>query len=132
MADEDARLLDAVEALFRQKAFCPPAAEELARDLGVPLAKVQKLLGLLRERGLLVPAPEGLLFHREAVERACAILAEHFRKEARLESVQFKYLLDTTRKFALPLLDYMDRIGVTRLVGNTRFPKKRPASENSK
>jgi hypothetical protein len=45
------------------------------------------------------------------------------RKEGRLESVQFKYLLDTTRKFALPMLDYLDRAGVTRRVGNTRFPR---------
>jgi hypothetical protein len=37
--------------------------------------------------------------------------------------VQFKYLLDTTRKFAIPLLDYMDKLGLTRRVGNTRFPK---------
>ena len=59
-----------------------------------------------------------------------AILAEHFRKESRLESVDFKYLLNTTRKFALPLLDYLDRIGVTRRVGNTRYPRNlRSASE---
>jgi hypothetical protein len=33
-------------------------------------------------------------------------------------------MLETTRKFALPLLDYLDRIGVTRRVGNTRYQKK--------
>ena len=38
----------------------------------------------------------------------------HLRKEGQLESVKFKYLLDTSRKFAIPLLDYFDRIGVTR------------------
>ena len=69
---------------------------------------------------------ERLLFHREAIDRAREILPAHF-KEGRLESVQFKYLLDTTRKFALPLLDYFDRIGVTRRVGNTRFPKSKGA-----
>jgi hypothetical protein len=37
--------------------------------------------------------------------------------------VKFKYLLDTTRKFAIPLLDYFDRIGVTRRVGYTRYLK---------
>ena len=63
---------------------------------------------------------EELLFHKEAVARAREILVEHLRKEGRLESVQFKYLLNTTRKYALPLLDHFDRIGVTRSVGNTR------------
>jgi len=37
--------------------------------------------------------------------------------------VDFKYLIDTTRKFAIPLLDYMDKIGFTRRMGNTRYLK---------
>ena len=48
-------------------------------------------------------------------------MVEHIEKEGRLESVQFKYLVDTTRKFALPLLDYFDRVGLLRRVGNTRY-----------
>jgi selenocysteine-specific elongation factor len=68
---------------------------------------------------------EGLLFHREAVEQARRLLVEHIQKEGRLESVQFKYLVNTTRRFALPLLDYFDRTGLLRRVGNTRFLKVR-------
>jgi len=71
-----------------------------------------------------VPVGEGLLFHCEAVERARQLLVDHIRKEGRLESVQFKYLVDTTRKYALPLLDYFDRVGLLRRVGNTRYLKK--------
>jgi len=36
------------------------------------------------------------------------------------DEVQFKYLVDTTRRDAVPLLDYFDRIGLTRRAGNTR------------
>ena len=68
----------------------------------------------------------GLLFHHEAITRARELVLTHFRKESRLESVDFKYLLDTTRKFALPLLDHLDRIGVTRRVGNTRYLRESP------
>ena len=57
------------------------------------------------------------------------ILIEFLRKEGRLESVRFKYLLDTARKYALPLLDYFDRIGVTRRTGNTRYLRTRPGQE---
>ncbi len=111
------------------KPFSPPDAAEVASRTGTPPAKVAKMLGLLREHGRLVQVDAaGMLFHRDAVARAREILAEHFRKEGRLESVQFKYLLDTTRKFALPMLDYMDRLGLTRRVGNTRFPKNPPAA----
>ena len=39
--------------------------------------------------------------------------------------MKFKYLVNTTRKFALPLLDYFDRSGLLRRVGNTRYLKVR-------
>ena len=126
--DEDGRLLDTMEALFREKGFSPPSVEEAARQTGVAPDKIKKLLDILRQHERLVQVEPGLLFHREAVDRAREILIAHLRKEGRLESVQFKYLLNTTRKFALPLLDYLDRAGVTRRVGNTRFPRELPSS----
>jgi selenocysteine-specific elongation factor len=124
--DENSRLLDGVEALFRDQAFRPPGAEEVSQQTGIDPKKVEKLLGLLREHERLIQVAPGMMFHCEAIAQAQKRLAEHFHKEGRLESVDFKYLLDTTRKYALPLLDYFDRIGVTRRVGNTRYPKNRP------
>jgi selenocysteine-specific elongation factor len=81
------------------------------------------VLRILREHQRLVAVGEGLLFHSEAVDRARKLLMDHIGKEGRLESVEFKYLLDTTRKYALPLLDYFDRVGLLRRVGNTRYLK---------
>ena len=121
--DRDADHLEAIEASFRQQEFAPPNAAELAEKIGVAPAQIQKLLGILREHQRLVLVGDGLLFHREAVEHARRLLVEHLEKEGRLESVKFKYLLETTRKFALPLLDYFDRTGLLRRVGNTRYLK---------
>ena len=119
--DEDARLLETIEGLFRDQAFHPPSLEEVAQQTGSTREKVEKIFKILREHGRLVQVEKGVLFHAEAVDRAREILIAHLQKEGRLESVQFKYLLDTTRKFALPLLDYFDRTGLMRRVGNTRF-----------
>ena len=124
LGDEDARRLEAIEALFRQQAFSPPSREEIVQQTGIPPAGVEKTLRILREHQRLVAVGEGLLFHGEAVDRARQLLVDHIGKEGRLESVQFKYLLDTTRKFALPLLDYFDRVGLLRRDGNTRYLKK--------
>jgi len=118
---EDTRYVEVIETLFRQQAFRPPGVEELVEKTGAPPATVEKVLRFLREHQRIIAVGEGLLFHREAVERAREVLIEHLRKEGRLESVDFKYLLDTTRKFAIPLLDYFDRVGILRRVGNTRY-----------
>jgi selenocysteine-specific elongation factor len=122
-AQQDAEHLAAIEALFRERAFQPPSGEEIVQATGIPLAAVEKTLKSLREHGHLVWVGQGLLFHREAIELARQRLIEHIRQEGRLESVKFKYLVDTTRKYALPLLDYFDRSGLLRRDGNTRYLK---------
>jgi selenocysteine-specific elongation factor len=122
--EQDRRLLEAVELLFTEQLFQPPSIEEIVGKLKVTAAEATRAVRLLREHDRLVWAAEGLMFHKNAVERAKEILLAHFRDESRLESVRFKYLLDTTRKYAIPLLDHMDRIGVTMRVGNTRYLKE--------
>lgn len=122
-AQQDAEQLAAIEALFRDRAFQPPSVEELVQATGIPPAAVDKTIKRLREHGRLVWVGQGLLFHREAIELARQRLVEHIRREGRLESVRFKYLVDTTRKYALPLLDYFDRTGLLRRDGNTRYLK---------
>jgi selenocysteine-specific elongation factor len=124
--DEDAQLLEAIETFYREKAFAPPSLDEVVQHTTAARPKVEKLLKVLHEHERLVRVDGGLMFHRDAVARAREIVLTHFGKESRLESVDFKYLLDTTRKFALPLLDHLDRIGVTRRVGNTRYLREAP------
>ncbi len=124
LQNDDAQTLDAIDALYRAKLFAPPSIEEIAAQLSASASTVEKRLRVLCEHERLVRTENGILFHQEAISKAQEIVAAHFQEKGRLESVDFKYLLDTTRKFALPLLDYLDRIGVTRRVGNTRYPKK--------
>jgi selenocysteine-specific elongation factor len=81
-----------------------------------------RTLRLLTEHGRLIRIARDMYFHSNALAKARQIVVAHLKKENRLECVQFKYLIDATRKYALPLLDYLDRIGVTkRAPDNTRF-----------
>jgi selenocysteine-specific elongation factor len=122
-SEEERKQMDAVEALFRRGLFHPPGIAEIAGELRIDTGTIERVLRILIEHERVVPVAEDLLFHREAIDRARQILTEFILKEGELESVKFKYLLDTTRKFAIPLLDYFDRIGVTLRRGNTRYLK---------
>jgi selenocysteine-specific elongation factor len=126
---EDAESAELIESLFRRQAFQPPGADDLVKNTGATAQNISKIIKILVQHDRLVQVAEGLLFHREAVDRGREILIEYFQKEERLESVKFKYLLDTTRKYALPLLDYFDRVGVTRRAGNTRYLQTPPAGK---
>lgn len=120
----DADYSHAVEALFRDHLFRPPGTDELCEKTGADEVTIKRIINALRQQQKLIRVEGGLLFHRDAIEKAQQILVDHLQREGRLESVKFKYLLDTTRKFALPLLDHFDHVGVTRRSGNTRHLKQ--------
>ena len=122
---EHAEHLPVIESLFRDAPFHPPGLEEIVAQARVSPQIAQRVVTILCEHGRLIRI-EDLWFHKEAVDRAREILIDVLRKEGRLESVRFKYLLDTARKYALPLLDYFDRTAVTRRAGNTRFLRTPP------
>ncbi|MHC4656218.1 MAG: selenocysteine-specific translation elongation factor [Planctomycetota bacterium] len=121
--EEQQKLIEDVESLFSDRPFNPPKVEETIEYTGASPEKVQKILQILIEQERLVRVENNLLFHCKAIDQARRTLISFISEEGRLESVKFKYLLDTSRKFAIPLLDYFDHIGVTRRVGNTRYLK---------
>jgi selenocysteine-specific elongation factor len=123
LSETEQKLLQAVESLFRSRLFNPPSRAEIVEHTRADAEKVERILRIMLEQDRLIRIENDMLFHAEAVERAREILTSFIQEEGKLESVKFKYLLDTTRKFAIPLLDYFDRIGVTRRDGNTRYLK---------
>ncbi|MEI8387825.1 MAG: selenocysteine-specific translation elongation factor [Verrucomicrobiota bacterium] len=110
-----------VEAVFRGRLFHPPSMSEAARELALDDGTCGHAIRVLKDFGRLVEAPDRVVFHSDAIGEAAAKVVEHIEKNGRLDSVDFKYLVGTTRKYALPLLDYLDAIGVTRREGNTRY-----------
>lgn len=120
-SDDEQKLLYSIESQFKTRPFNPPKHEEIIEHTKLEPAEIQKFLKILLEQEELVRVDKDLFFHREAVEQARKILVTYITEQGGLESVKFKYLLDTTRKFAIPLLDYFDRIGITRRSGYTRY-----------
>jgi selenocysteine-specific elongation factor len=122
-SEEERKVVEQVESLFRTRAYSPPSPDDVVGLTRLAKPKVDKALKILIEHGKLIHVQEDILFHAEAIARAKQALVDFITKEGKLESVKFKYLVDTSRKYALPLLDYFDRIGVLLRVGNTRYLK---------
>jgi selenocysteine-specific elongation factor len=111
-----------IERLFLDAALRPPDARAAATESGVPPAVAEEAVRLLVREKILVRV-EGLLFHEQALRR----LKEHVTamKNAAREPIAidvglFKERFGVTRKFAIPLLEYLDRERVTRRAGETR------------
>jgi selenocysteine-specific elongation factor len=118
---EEARAKEEIEKAFAEASLAVPSVKEVLAKLSVEARRAEKLLQiLLREKSLVRVSPE-LVFHREALARLKEKLAEYKKaKGERISVPAFKDLTGITRKYAIPLLEYLDRERVTRRAGDER------------
>jgi selenocysteine-specific elongation factor len=74
---------------------------------------------LLRDR-ILIKISDELVFHRDALDQLRRQLAAYKAKSTKIDVGKFKQLTGVSRKYAIPLLEYLDRERVTRRVGDQR------------
>jgi selenocysteine-specific elongation factor len=115
--DEDAALAK-IEQAFEQAGLAVPATSEVLAGCGVEAARARSLLQILLKRQRLVRVGEDLLFHISAIESLTAILAA--RKGQRFTVPEFKEWTQVSRKYAIPLLEFLDRERRTRRDGDSR------------
>ncbi len=120
-SDYEQKLIQNVESLYKNQLFSPPDIPEVMEKTKVSQQEIRKILKILSEQQKLIRVENDMFFHNMAVEQARETLISYINQNAGLESVKFKYLLNTSRKFAIPLLDYFDKIGLTRRSGYTRY-----------
>ena len=123
-SQQQTKTMEAIESAYLRRFFNPPTLEEIAGLAGLSQDQLQGTLRTLVAQERLIEIEKGLFFHRDAVEQARSKIIRFIEEQGKLESVKFKYILDTTRKFAIPLLDYFDHIGLTYRDGYTRHLKK--------
>jgi len=112
---------ESIGRAFEEAALSVPAASEVLAKLPVDRARAEKILQILLREKTLVKVSEGLVFHRSALERLRALLAERKPRNSRLDVAAFKEMTGVTRKYAIPLLEYLDRERVTRREGDARI-----------
>lgn len=118
---EEAKAKDQIEAAFAVAGLAVPSVKEVLAKLSVEAKRAEKLLQiLLREKSLVRVSPE-LIFHRQALAQLKEQLAGYKKaKGERISVPVFKGLTGITRKYAIPLLEYLDRERVTRRAGDER------------
>ncbi len=79
------------------------------------------LLQLMNQRQEIVEPERDVLFHSSAIEEAKDIVRSRIMKNGSVETGEIRDALDTSRKYAIPLLEYLDQIGLTYRKDNKRY-----------
>jgi selenocysteine-specific elongation factor len=122
LSPEEERARAAIERAYRDGGLKPPDAASIAAATGVAGAVADRMLKLLLRQKVLVRV-DVLVFHDEALKHLKAdvtALKTAAGAVARIDVATFKERFGVTRKFAIPLLEYLDRERVTRRTGETR------------
>ncbi|MFB3827787.1 MAG: selenocysteine-specific translation elongation factor [Bryobacteraceae bacterium] len=118
LKEDETQAQGLIERAFEQAGLAAPALSEVLAKSGVEPARARSLLQILIREGTLVRISEDLVFHRSAIENLRAMLAA--RRGTRFAVPLFKDWTGISRKYAIPLLEYLDRERVTRRQGDER------------
>jgi selenocysteine-specific elongation factor len=115
--DEDEALAK-IEEAFHQGALAVPSIKEVLAKCGVEPARSRTLLQILLRNRKLVRVSDELIFHASALDHLRAVLAA--RKGSHFSVADFKDWTGVSRKYAIPLLEFLDREHATRREGDSR------------
>jgi selenocysteine-specific elongation factor len=108
------------ETLFAE-AYAPSNPSELASKLGVSQKEIEDILSVMLLQKVIARIEEGIFIHRRRLDEARKLAIDYLRQNREITVSQFKELLEnTSRKFAVPLLQYFDATGVTERRGDVR------------
>ena len=98
----------------------PPSIKELTDSAKKNKDSVGELLRLAGENGDLVAVSKDLFFHREVMDKTKNQLRDEFASRGNLTMSDIRQIIDTSRKYAIPLCEYLDSIGFTERDGDNR------------
>jgi selenocysteine-specific elongation factor len=120
MKDEEAESKKTIEAAFASAGLQAPALHQVIAGLKVDKMRAQKIVTLLLRDKVLIKISDELVFHRAALDDLRRKMKAYKSKSPQIDVGAFKELTGVSRKYAIPLLEYLDRERITRRVGDAR------------
>jgi selenocysteine-specific elongation factor len=118
-SDPDVKSLSAITAAYESAGLAVPSSSDVARTLNLKEAEMRRLMTLLlRDKVLVKLGTDGLYLHQSVLGTLRGRMRE--LRGQTLDVARFKQMTGLSRKYAIPLLEYLDRERVTRKDGDLR------------
>lgn len=108
-----------IENAFLQGGFSPESPDQIAARF--PKVKnFKQVLESLVNTGKLVRVEEKILLHADYYNKALTLAKEHVDQNGQITLAEMRDLMSASRKFAVAVLEYWDKRGITKKVGDAR------------
>jgi selenocysteine-specific elongation factor len=121
MKDEEAESKKIIEQAFQTAGLKVPFLKDVLASVKVDKIRAQKIVTLLLRDRVLIKLGDELVFHQSALTELREKIGALKKTTAKIDVSKFKELTDVSRKYAIPLLEYLDRERVTKRVGDERI-----------
>jgi selenocysteine-specific elongation factor len=108
------RLIDLLLARFIASPFSPPTAKECINDVG------EDLYNAMIELGLLIPIPPDVVFRLQDYQLMVSEIVNLLQKKGLITAAEVRDHFNTSRRYILALLEYLDAQGITKREGDAR------------
>jgi selenocysteine-specific elongation factor len=122
--DDDRAIVERMLREAQEAALEPPSLRDWHTRLGVDPERFRNLLAHLVRDGNLVRAPGDLWFDRQAIDELRSRVEAHLREHGRLKTPDYKALIGTTRRTAVPLMELFDQEHFTVRSGDARVLRR--------
>jgi len=121
MKNEESESRKVIEQAFASAGLKVPALKDVLAGLSIDRNRAQKIMTLLLRDKTLIKVSDDLVFHRIALDDLRKKIVGLKQTSPKIDVSRFKDLTGVSRKYAIPLLEYLDRERVTRRVGDERI-----------
>ncbi|MEE8546503.1 MAG: SelB C-terminal domain-containing protein, partial [bacterium] len=112
-----------VMEILAKDGLSPPFVQDLAKELSARPDELKALLGLLAQRGDVVRIKDDYFIHPDEHESLMKKVLDYFGENSEMAMANFREITGITRKWMIPLLEYMDRTQVTMRRGDVRIKR---------
>ncbi|MGI6679479.1 MAG: selenocysteine-specific translation elongation factor [Dehalobacterium sp.] len=112
-----------IEEELLQEPFSPPGWDELAAKAGLKEEEKGEVLAWLIKNQRLIKVSEEIIFHQKSFQEAQDRIIKYLQEHGTIQLAETRDLLKTSRKYALPLLEYLDQTKITLRKGDQRLLK---------
>tara|TARA_B100000700_G_scaffold313743_1_gene399248 strand:- start:10989 stop:12869 length:1881 start_codon:yes stop_codon:yes gene_type:complete len=121
LSSEDSAIAKKLSDILNRSGFTPPIINELASKVGANVQDIIPLLHFLKDKGEIKKISDKLWYHKKNIEILRKLLIKNFSQIGSFDIAQFKELTNTSRRHAIPLLEYFDNQRFTDRQGNRRI-----------
>ena len=107
------RFINRLDEILQNSAFNPPDLKKIHQSSSLPEEDIQLIIADLLDQKRIVQIDKNKFLHSEVVEKGQSLIREYLINKNTATVSELKDVLQTSRKWAIPILNYYDRIGLT-------------------